>query len=47
MYTLTLIPINDQVYHNLTFDVFAGINAYLFFIKYGLGCYQVKRGCNC
>ena len=23
MYTLTLIPINDLVYYNLTFDLFA------------------------
>ena len=37
MYTLTLIPINDLVYYNLTFDL-------LIFIKSGLGCYQVNRG---
>ena len=46
MYTLTLIPINDQVYHNLTFDLFTGLNGLFFFFS-GLGCYKVNRGCNC
>ena len=47
MYTMTLIPINDLVDHNLTFDLFTGLNGLFIFIKYGLGCYQVNRGCHC
>ena len=47
MYTLTLIPSYDQVYHNLTFDLFTGLNGLFIFIKSGLGCYQINRGCNC
>ena len=31
MYTLTLIPINDLVYHNLTFDLFTGLNGLFIF----------------
>ena len=33
MYTLTLIPINDQVYHNLTVDIFTGLNGLLFLLR--------------
>ena len=43
MYTLTLIPINDLIYFNLTFDLIMCLMAYLFLIKSELGCYQVTN----
>ena len=37
MYTLTLIPINDQVHHKLTVDQFTGLNGLFIFYSVWIG----------